>query len=403
MTNVDVALITGHDLRNDNISLLRAIGNDDNATPHPQLIKLFHHYVDMLTAGNKDDVMHIAGMAWAYSKFFTLYGEEVIYRKTLNTYRTDFSPFFKRYLLGVDPLLVALSFNSMAYLWFCTEEHELAERVIKRLTFLSSVWRDMAHGIQETSIELPDRSGPHKATSIWTKYVPSHDVLSGRNSKTRFSISKLLPDEFNTCITDVFTVFSLFKHSSNSYHTIPNTANYTLYTRIHVMCAKTIAEVIDVIKGINTIYFDPEFMFKNLTWKCTHAELVAALPQSQRAYSNQNVWLLLCWLVNNGKLAIDSSAGLSGHKWGAGDNSVGPAMFDFIAYHNKESILSFLDVMQYIKNRKHGNKDTGNEIEKLFKHYRSFDMTLDVKRLKIKRGVIINFLSAGLGDIFCRS
>jgi len=39
----------------------------------------------------------------------------------------------------------------------------------------------------------------------------------------------------------------------------------------------------------------------------------------------------------------------------------------------------------------------------LIQKYREFGLTLDPKKLGIKRGVLINLLSAGFGDIFCVS
>jgi hypothetical protein len=56
--------------------------------------------------------------------------------------------------------------------------------------------------------------------------------------------------------------------------------------------------------------------------------------------------------------------------------------------------------MQYKRNRNFSSGER-NDFIKLLQKYRELNLVLDPKKLKIKRGVLINFLSAGYGDIFC--
>ena len=409
MTNVDIALISGHDLRNDNIGLLRLIGDDDKAPPHPQLIKLFEHYKYVLNldqAGHSshiaDEVLYKGGIFWVYAKFFELYGEQLIYKTPIHTSHKQNEIFFIKYLLKVDPLLISLSFNSMAYLFFCTEEHTLVQKIINRLIFLTSVWRTYTESTLPASVILPTVNGGQvTVASYWVKYVPSFDSSGYRGKDFNLKVANLLPKGFADCIRDLFTTWNIFKKNANQYHTVPSDVNHTIYLRIHVSCAKTISELLEVIKGIDNMFFDPEFIFSGLQWSCTHTELSEAgsMRQGSRAYHNANVWLLLCYLHHNGKLTINGIP----HIWKASEAMIGPAMFDYCVNKNKEGILKFLKFMQYIKNRDASNSPSGEALEKLIKKYREFGLSLDVKALKIKRGILINFLSAGLGDIFCHN
>lgn len=82
--------------------------------------------------------------------------------------------------------------------------------------------------------------------------------------------------------------------------------------------------------------------------------------------------------------------------------ALGQAMFDHVVYKNTKSIMNFLNTMQYKRNRKY-EENQKKSLVKLIQRYREFGLALDPKKLGIKRGVLINFLSAGYGDIFCVS
>ena len=406
MTNVDIALLTGHDLRNDNIRLMRLIGTNDKAAPHPQLLTLFEHYKFLLTSDcpPKDDILYKASMAYAYSTFFKLYGERIIYREPVNLHISTNETFFKKYLLQVDPLLIALSFNSIAYLWFCTEEYSLVKRVVKRLIYLSSVWEEfLGDGAYRQSITVCTNSGDEVLESHWVKYMPSFNIMSTRDNGIDLRIYRLLPPGFNKCIIDVFTAFNLFKRDYSAYNTIPDDINWSVFVKICLNADKSIQRLIDTIKKIESVFFDPEFMFDGLKWQCTHEELKTLLRSDQRGFNNANVWLLLCYLNRRGQFIINFGnvpPQHTKHNWSTSDIILGQAMFAYCVYHNPDSIMSFLHTIQFKRNRKHFDEKI---MIKLIQKYREFGLTLDPKKLGIKRGVLINLLSAGFGDIFCVS
>lgn len=396
MINVDGALISGHDLRNDNIDLLRAIGDNDKIAPHPQLLKLFEHYKIMINDTDTDihdTVLHKASMAWVYSEYYKTYGPRNIYRILMDsTDRLD-SLFFKEFLLKVDPLLVALAFNSVSYLYFCTEEYKLVGKIIDRLKFLSTIWQAYTVGIDRSIIDLP---GQHHLESIWIKHIPPFNIFD-RNNKFKGQAT-FLPKSFITCLCDLLVAANLFKED-DPYRTIPNSANYSVYLRIHVINSKTIDELIITLQRLRSINFDPSFVFSALNWQFTHEALRERLCEGKTGYYNPIVWLMLCYLHHNGQLAITTRNPFT---WCVSERTIGQAMFDYYVYHNKDSVIKFLNHMQYNKNQTFS--DVGRkEFVGLIKKYREFGMALNAKELKIKRGVLVNFLAAGFGDIFCTS
>ena len=338
-------------------------------------------------------------MIWVYDKFYKLYGEHSIYREKTDITSSDNKIFFEEYLRNVDPLLVSLSFSSVVYLFFITKEYDLVKRIINRLNFLSLIWKECAgDNIPSISINLPVATGHVPIGSHWARCVPKY----GYNINLGIQSSKeLLPQGFNVCMSDLFATYNLFKRESDAYHTIPAEVNHTLFLRIQLKCARTVKELVEILKKIDAVFFDANFVFDALKWKCTHDELVTILEVGSRVYFNQNVFLLLCYLYRVGKLEIERSRDQS-HVWNKSDTILGPAMFDYHVYHNKESILKYLSVMQYNKNRS-DKKQHKEKFEKLIKQYRQYSLALNPKELKIKRGILINFISAGLGDIFCVS
>ena len=402
MTNVDIALLTGHDLRNDNIGVLRLIGADDKVTPHPQLLKLFDHYKYLLSSDEsvKDNILYKAGMAWAYSTFLNLYGEKIVYREPVNIHLTTNQVFYKKYLMEVDPLLVSLSLNSMAYLWFCTEEYDLVKRITKRLIQLSLVWKTFAYGLPTQILKVCTPSGDKTLESHWIKYIPSFELLNNRNIDIDFKIHKLLPSGFVTCIQDIYTAFNLFRRNDYNGHNVPSNINWAVFAKICFNADTSIGCLIETLKKLDSIFFDPEFMFNGLRWECTHQELLSLLKSGQLGYNNPNLWLLLCYLNHTGKLIINGGYAVDKHKWSVYNMELGQAMFDHFVYKNTESIMAYLDIIQYKRNRKFENAQK-NALIQLMKRYREFGLALDPKKLGIKRGVLINLLSAGYGDIFC--
>lgn len=402
MTNVDIALLTGHDLRNDNIELMRQIGDDEKATPHPQLLKLFEHYRYLLYSGinGKDNTEYKAAMAWVYKTFFEIYGEGMIYREPLYVHNGAHEPFYKRYLLEVDPLLISLSFNSIVYLWFCTEEYDLVKRIIKRLKYLSSVWQELAGELPGGAMKIRTPSGDRLIESHWIKCVPIFEVVNSRN--TDFRIRKLLPSAFVQCIQDVFVAFSIFKRDYIDYGNIPSDVNWSVFVKIWLNSDPSIKGLIEILKRLDSIFFDPEFMFSGLKWTCTHQELWSLLKSDQSGYNNPILWLLLCYLNHTGQLTIDNGNITTEFRWSTSDMALGQAMFDHVVYKNTKSIMNFLNTMQYKRNRKY-EENQKKSLVKLIQRYREFGLALDPKKLGIKRGVLINFLSAGYGDIFCVS
>jgi hypothetical protein len=404
MTNVDVALLTGHDLRNDNIELMRQIGENDTVAPHPQLVKLFEHYKFMLgdTTTSRDDTLYKASIAWIYSKFYALYGENTIYRDPVNTHLAINGVFYKKYLIEVDPLLIALSFNSIAYLWFCTEEHDLVGRIIKRLVFLSSVWQGIGDDLLKGTIRVETATGAVSLESHWAKCLPSFEMVnSSARRDVDLRIGRLLPPGFVKCLSDVFTAHNLFRHDQSDYHTIPNDINWSIFIKICLNADMSVTRLIEIIKKLDSVFFDPEFMFSGLKWSCTHAELLGLLRSDQCGYNNQNLWLLLCYLNHTGQLTVDG--GTPGkYTWGSSGMSLGRAMFDHFVYRDSSSIMAYLNYIQYKRNRQFDDHELKRLIA-LMKKYREFGLTLDPKKLKIGRGVLVNLLSVGMGDILCTS
>jgi hypothetical protein len=246
-------------------------------------------------------------------------------------------------------------------------------------------------------------SGDKILESHWVKCMPSFDVMGTRNNGIDLRIYKMLPPGFNKCIVDIFTAFNLFKRDYNSYNIIPNDINWSVFVKICLNADNSIQRLVDTIKKIESVFFDPEFMFYDLKWQCTHEELKTLLRSDQRGFNNTNVWLLLCYLNRRGQFTVNFggvSPQHTKHKWSASDMILGQAMFDYCIYRNPDSIMSFLNTIQFKRNRKHFDEKM---MIKLIQKYREFGLVLDPKKLRIKRGVLINFLSAGYGDIFCVS
>ena len=389
MTNVDIALISGHDLKNDNIDLLRAIGTNDKIEPHSQLLKLFEHYKYVLSSnGRQDTVVYRASMIWVYSEFYRMYKSRTIYRESMDKYDNPNETFFKDFLLNVDPMLISLAFNSVSYLYFCTKEYILVEKIITRLKFLSAIWQRYTMDIRKHTITLP---GPYILEAIWVEHLPTIDKINDTNNFPSF-----LPRPFIVCLGDLLVAANLFE-TDTPYNPIPDSGNYSVYLRICMTHIKNITDLITVLQRINSTVFDLDSVFRGLHWECTHKDLCERLQPSKTGYYNPHVWLILSYLCHNGQLTITAR---EPHVWNVSERSLGQAMFDYHAYHNKDSIFKFLNLIQYNKNRSF-NTHSKEIFIGLIKKYREFGMALDVKKLKIKRGILLNFLAAGFGDIFC--
>ena len=411
MTNVDLSLITGHDFRNYNVPLLRMIGGDYKATPHPQLLKLFEHYKYMLrNDGPRDEVLLRASLFWVYQTFIEQYGEDIICRERID--HNQYSPiFFKEYLLKIDPLIISLSFSEIVFLFFGIEDYDLAKRIIKRLSYLSSVWTEFCSEESTGNVlRLPAYKHPAKEiTSHWNNLTgnpfyptPRIPLIDPRS---------FLPEKLVVCLKDVWSAYNIFKNNGRIY--ARDGSEIDLFIKICLGSDRSLKQLLNIIQKIEVLSFDPVFIFSGLRWKCTRQEFVDALP---RTVDNINpiAWMILCYLHKIGSFNIDfdKEANLkikhiNRSRWSPNEPEayktmfLGCAMFDYHVFDNKETILTFLENIQYKRYRKSWNDGLTKSLIKTAKRYRELNLTLDPKELKIKRGVLINILSAGLGDIFC--
>jgi hypothetical protein len=405
MTNVDLALISGSDFRNDNIGLLRNIGNDVVADIHPQLLELFAHYKEMFINGgsdrNQDVVIRNAAVFKVYQLFCDLYGYINIFRDSDRS-TTASDVFFQEYVCKVHPLILSLSFNSIAYLYFCTGETSLVKRIIDRLKIISVKWQQYeseVHFSRPSEVIFPLKDRNVGVDHYLLKYVPANKA-DDKNSFL-FCPDNILPPKLNARITDMCSAYWIFKTETNTYVSLPEGVNYSLYMKIRVSLCKNVGELINMLRRVDSSNFDLDFVFfSGYKLKCTQEELTKSIPIGSGAYHKPYMWLLLCHLYKTSKLVIDERPS-AGFKWNdAGRASIGPAMFDYHAYGNKESLISFLNMFQFKRNRDFSRSFSAANVAKLLKKYRELGLAVDVKALKIKRGILVNLLSAGFGDLF---
>jgi hypothetical protein len=418
MTDIDIALVSAYSSKNDCIEWIRRANGPNDVAPHAQLTKLFDHYLYLFTPSIEpreriyDVVVENAAIVMAYQQAYNLYGEKSIFKDRIQrgVIANGVNVFYDEFLLRVDPLLVALAFNSVAYLHFCVEEAGTVRKIVDRLIFLSSVWRNEyldTHTLITDTISFPSRPAPVEVNLYLTQYVGNFDnTLLTRGDG--ICTNKFIPTFLREGLRNVSMACALIYRDSHqnhyySSHTLP-AGDTTVYFKFLMHGVSNIDSLLKVFNRINGISFDTKFVLSGIDIRCTVAEFRDAIgATSEPPYHNHYVWLLLCHMYKMNKFhLVDAADIVAPFRAGiSSNNAIGPAMFNYIVLGDKESLIKFLKIFQFKRNRNFGGTNTSASFVTLLYGYRKLDMSLNVKELKIQRGILLNMLSAGYGDIFC--
>jgi len=418
MTNIDIALVSAFSSKNDCTEWFRRASGPIDVAPHPQLLKLFDHYLYLFLPSDEpreriaDVVVENAAIIMAYQQSYKVYGEKSIFKERIqrNIIANGIDMFYDEFLLRVDPLLVSLAFNGVAYFHFCVEEPDIVRKIIDRLIFLSSVWRNEylgTHTLSTDTILFPLKSTPVETSSYLVPCVGNFDN-GVMNRGDGVCINKFVPTFLKEGLRNVATACALIYRDSHpnhyySSHTLP-TGDTSVYFKFLMHGVFNISSLLEVFKRIQAISFDTKFVLSGVDISCTVEEFREAISStSEPAQYNHYVWLLLCHMHKKGKFHLNDvfNASTPFRASVSSGNAIGPAMFNYIVLGDKESLIKFLKIFQFKRNRNFGGTFSSESFATLLYGYRKLGMGLNVKALKIQRGILLNLLSAGYGDIFC--